>query len=539
MLVLLNACGAAHELSKDFSDLSKGLIAKDEDNPTFQDLVKGGVAADEPRAVLVGRNVMRDGGNAVDAAAAMYFTLAVTLPSSASLGGGGVCMVHDGRKGATEAIDFISRPPKAIPATATRPSSVPGNVRGFFAMHAKYGRLRWPRIVAPAEKLARFGIKVSRAFAHDLSRVEQALATEPTVQSVFARAGGKGLVKEGDTLVQPELTTILGRLRSLGPIDFYSGGTARKLVTAANAAGGSLSFEDLNGFQPLWLKPMVVPFQGLETHFAPPPAAAGAVAAEMWRMLVQDDRYKDAPAEERSHLMAETALRSFASRAQWLRHDGTSSVDPNMLATEERIGKLMSGYQSDRHVPVTPEPEQRPENPSATSFVVIDEDGYGVACALTMNNLFGIGRVAPSTGIVLAALPGKGGRGPTSLGPVIITDESRMRIFFAGAASGGVAAPTALVSVLARTQIEEESLRDAIAAKRVHHSGSPDVVYYEQGLAKDELRNLAKRGHRIAATKTLARVNVVSCFSGVPDLVKECSARSDPRGFGLAVNVGY
>ncbi len=534
LLLLLSAC----DLGKDFSDFAKGLRQSNNPDPTLgAKLVMGGIAADAPRAVQAGRAVLIEGGNAVDAAAAMYFALAVTLPSSASLGGGGVCLVHDGFSGKTEAIDFLARSPKSISATAERPSAVPGNVRGFFALHAKYGRLRWARIVAPAEKLARFGFPVSRALAKDIAKMEEALAAEPSVRSVFAGTSRTGMLKEGDTLTQLDLTSVLGRLRSLGPVDFYSGATARKLVQAVNEAGGSLSFKDLSGFKPKWLPTLFVPFKGMKTHFSPPPAAAGVVAAEMWSMLTLDKRYEDAEPEEKNHLIAEAAYRAFASREQWMRDDGSSSVDVNKLATPPRSEKMMSGYRSGGHTPIKPKPGGRPENPSATSLAVIDEDGYGIACALTMNNLFGAGRVAEGTGILIAAAPGKGGRGPASLGPVLLTDDQR--IYFAGAASGGVAAPTALVSILARTQIGEMPLEEAMAVKRVHHSGAPDVVYYEQGLKNSEIRNLAKRGHRLAATKALGRVNAVSCFEGVPDEVKECAARTDPRGYGMAVNVGF
>lgn len=533
MVLALGAC----ELGKDFKDLATGL--RKQDNPVNQDIIKGGIAADEPRAVRVGRDILNSGGSAVDAATAMYLAMAVAIPSSAGLGGGGVCVVHDGWTGNTEAVDFLARPPKSVPATATRPSAVPGNIRGFFAMHAKYGRLRWPQIVAPAESMARFGINISRAFANDLGQTEEALMAEPSIREIFARADGAGLVKEGDPLKQLELAAVLSRLRSLGPTDFYSGETARKLVEAVNSAGGSLTFDDLNNYHPVWSPAILVPFKGLTAHFAPPPAAAGAVAAEMWSMLVNDDRYEDTKPEARSHLLAEAASRAFAGRGQWLREDGTTSVDVSFLAAPERAGKLMAGYREDQHVPITPAPAQRQENPSASSFAVIDQDGYGVACAMTMNNLFGTGRIASGTGILIAAMPGKGGRGPTSLGPVLITDESQRLIYFAGAAAGGVAAPTALVSILAGTQIDEAPLEDVMNAKRIHHSGAPDMVYYEQGLSNSELKNLAQRGHTVAATKNLARVNAVSCFEGLPGTPEQCSARTDPRGFGDQMNVGF
>ncbi len=530
-ILLLGACERGESLLS--------LITPDETKPEEKmEFYPGGVVADEPRAALIGRDILTDGGTAVDAAVAVYFALAVTMPSSASLGGGGTCVVWNHWNGAAEAIDFLARAPQKVPAAASRPSAVPGNPRGFFALHNKYGRLRWERVLAPAERLARFGHPVSRALAENLAAVEGALLAEMETRRIFSRADGVGLLKEGEILKQSDLAVILENLRRLGVNNFYTGKAAAKLVDAYNRAGGSLNLEDLRNYAPRWRETLRVPFDFLTLHFAPPPAAAGAVEAEALAMLTQGERYLKASPEEQPHLFTEAILRAFADRGQWLRQDGGSTIAASELPSQERIERLMASYRPERHIPagsLDPAPVKRPENPAAISFVTLDGSGSAVACALTMNNQFGTGRIAPGTGILPAALPGQEGRGPISLGPVIVVDHEYNDFYFAAAASGGVTAPSAITSVLTEAILKKQPLSQALTAKRLHHGGFPDLVYYEQGYNETALQALIKRGHRIAATAELGRVNAAACVSGLPFQPGTCTLKADPRGFGLAI----
>ena len=499
----------------------------------------GGVAADEPRAALIGRDVLSAGGTAADAATAVYFALAVTLPSSASLGGGGVCLVHDAKSARTEALQFLARRPAVVPPGTLRPNAVPGNPRGLFALHSKYGGLRWEQVVAPAESLARFGTPVSRALARDLDQVGDALLAEPANRTLFERPDGQGVLREGGFMTQVGLAAQLSRLRSLGPGDFYVGRSARTLVDAVTQAGGSLSTEDLRSYAPAWSEPAAVPFGNKTAYFAPPPAAAGGVAAQMWALLTRDDAYDDSEDDERPHLFVEVALRAFADRGQWMGDDGTSRLVPGDLTSGARLDALMATYRPDRHVPAAqldPTPVPRLENSAATSFVVLDRHGSAVACALTMNNLFGNGRVAPGTGIVMAMPPGQGGRGPFSLGPMMVVSENVNQFYFAAAATGGVAAPTALLGVAAATLVGEGLLEDAIEAPRLPHGGAPDLVYFEPGYNRDRLGALTGRGQRVGATNVLGLVNAAYCSGGLPPKPETCTVRTDSRGFGLAAS---
>ncbi len=499
----------------------------------------GGVAADEPRAALVGRDVLSAGGSAADAATAIYFALAVTLPSSASLAGGGSCVVYDNQTKTAEALEFLPRPPARVPSGASRPSAVPGNVRGFFILHSKYGILKWSEIVAPAENLARFGHPVSRAFAARIKGVGDALFRDAGLKKVFATEEGKP-VGENDVLTQTDLSTVLGRIRARGAGDFYTGPFARQVVEAFNGAGGSLTAADLRDYRPRWMKPIEVPFvQNLKFAFAPPPAAAGAVSAQMMAMLLENG-FKGAKGDAGKHLLAETARRAFADRGAWMGPDGAlnGAAGAVALVAEERMARLMASFDPTKATPsasLNPPPRRRPETPAATSFVVMDNGGDAVACTVTMNNLFGTGRMARGLGIILAAAPDQRGRTSTPVGPMVIMNRLHGELFMAAAASGGVVAPTALATVVGRTMIGEEKLTTAMNAPRVHHGGDPDVLYYEKTLDAAEVSALQARGHEVAPVAALGLVNVTYCAGGMPGNAEFCTTQTDPRGFGLAV----
>lgn len=495
----------------------------------------GGVVADEPRAAMIGRDILVAGGSAADAVTAMYFAMAVALPSRASLGGGGVCMVFEPKTREAKSIEFTARAPGAIPAEADRPSAVPGSVRGFNSLQARYGRLRWSQVLVPAESLARFGITVSRAFADDLAQVSPALAIQPAARQTFATRGGR-LVGEGDPLVQNDLASVLARVRSDGPGDFYGGVTAEKLVAAARAAGGSLDAADLANYEPVWRPAITVEDGGFEAHFPFPPPQAGLVAAQTWAMLVARDRYEDADEGERAHLLAEASARAAANRTRWQETLAAGDLDADKLVDREATKALLEGYRSDASATQTDlgmNAEPEPENPAAASFLAVDVTGLAVSCQVTANNLFGTGRVAPGTGIILASAPGPGGRGATALAPMLISDGAQFVL--AAAAWGGQVAPTVVVGTAARVLLAGEPLGNAIAARRIHRSLAPDLLFAEQGLDPNLVRDLTGRGHKLAFTPTIGRIVAAYCRNGSPNDPGACNYAADPRGYGLAV----
>jgi gamma-glutamyltranspeptidase/glutathione hydrolase len=241
------------------------------------------VAADESRAAEVGRDALIAGGNAVDAAVAMYFAQAVTLPSASSLGAAGVCIIHSYSKRTAEMFAFPSTPaPGSIQGAAF---SVPMGVRAITLMHVRHGQSRFEQLVAPAERLARFGTPVSSALARDVRAGAGALGGDPEARRIFGRGGAVG-VGEGDTLVQPDLASVLGSLRQTGGVDFFQGRVARLMADQIAQMGGSLPVEVLRNAVPLSGPPPSESYGGFQVLVAPAPFA-GAAALAAWNGRVE------------------------------------------------------------------------------------------------------------------------------------------------------------------------------------------------------------------------------------------------------------
>jgi gamma-glutamyltranspeptidase/glutathione hydrolase len=248
---------------------------------TYRSSSFAAVSADESRAAEVGRDILQGGGNATDAATAMFFALSVTLPSAASLGASGACIVHDEKTKAAEAIVF---PPIAAGgAIAGQTFAVPVGVRGVTLMHVRHGQLRWEQVVAPAEKLARFGVPVSRALSRDLRDGASMLGADRETRRIFGKGGG--MVSEGDVLVQSDLAGTLGAIRQRGGGAFFQGPLARTLSEQIAQMGGSLPVDALRGAVPQAGPPVSDAYGTFARRrvYAAPPPAAGASALAGWR----------------------------------------------------------------------------------------------------------------------------------------------------------------------------------------------------------------------------------------------------------------
>ncbi len=246
-------------------------------------LITGGstfaaVSADESLAAETGRDILNAGGNAIDAAVAMYFAMAVTLPSAAGLGANGACIVHDAKTRVGEAFVF---PPIAAPGPIGGVSfAVPNGVRAITLMHIRHGQMRWEETVAPAERLARNGMPVSRALSRDLQAGATALGSDPEARRIYGRGTGTA-VTEGDNWVQLDLAATLGGLRQRGGADFFSGSFARLLSDQIGQMGGNLPLESLRSAVPQAGPPLSESYGGFKVYAAPSPMA-GASALAGW-----------------------------------------------------------------------------------------------------------------------------------------------------------------------------------------------------------------------------------------------------------------
>ena len=240
----------------------------------------GGVVSDEPRSALVGRDILSAGGNAIDAAVATYFALAATYPGAATLGGGGYCVVYPGASDAVETIDF--RP--GLFSAGSRAVMIPGAVRGMFALHARYGRLQWAALLLPAERLARFGNAVPRAFASQIGALPGEVFADPALRR-FLAPDGKPL-GEGDMLRQTELSTILAGIRVRGPGEFYTGDLAKVLADGlGKTVGIDVPVSAFRSYRPKWSKSEVVDIGKNELHL--PGGPLGEKASATWRLLAE------------------------------------------------------------------------------------------------------------------------------------------------------------------------------------------------------------------------------------------------------------
>lgn len=499
----------------------------------------GVISVQEPQSAIVARDILSAGGTAADAATAIAFALTATMPSAASLAGGGMCIVRDNRGDIPDVVDFLPRAAQVPSGGASRPSAIPAMPRGIFLMHSKYGTLKWEQVVAPSENLARFGFQVSRAFATDLGKVADPLIRDKAAAHVFRRQDGK-IVGEGDALRQPDLAAALGRIRLRGVGQFYGGPEAQRLVEAVQLAGGSLTIEELRNYRPAFRAPISFPWEkNTVWHFAGPPAAGGAVAAEMMAILMHDKRFEFADPDEREHLLAEAAKVAFVNRMKNMKPDGTYGTDAAQFVQKDYLDDVEDRIDDDAVIPLnqlTSNPINWPETPAAVSFAVMDTFGGAVACTLTLNNIFGTGKMVPGFGFMLAAAPDDRGRTYTPLGPALLTSEYHKHAYMAAASTGGVTAPTSMINVIARAAAGPLSLREAMKVPRVHYAGTPDKVFVEADMPKERIEALKKKGHTVALTKSIGSVAAVYCPTGVPNNEGMlCLSASDPRGHGIAL----
>jgi gamma-glutamyltranspeptidase/glutathione hydrolase len=459
LLAVLPGCSTIDSVSD--SLLGSGTKAG---TPGFVPGFLGGVVADEPRAVLAGREVLSAGGTAADAAVAVALTLTVTLPSRAGLGGGGACIayapdVKSINHGAPEAVMFTPLAPTTTGANEDRPAAVPMMARGLFLLHARYGTRPFETLVSSAEQMARFGVPVSRALVRDLALVSGPLLTDPGARAIFGQNGVP--LTEGQTLRQPDLGSTLSQLRTAGVGDMYQGALAQRIAQASVDIGGPIQLSDLRGALPKLAPPLVRPFHNDKVAFLS--TDGGVAAAAAFDVLADHPNDIDAAAE-----------RSLAVAARY------------------RAGGITpAAVLADRNLPAV----SASPTPASTSFVTMDRAGNAVACALTMDNLFGTGRIMPGLGILAAA-------SPTAVPPPLLSAgvvwNDNIKAFRAAAGGSGQAAAPLAVAV---------ALIDTLKTNRPMSVPVPDP----------------------------GRANVIACGRYLPGETTECGWANDPREAGLAM----
>ncbi len=532
----------------------------------------GMVVSDSHIASQVGAEVMRRGGNAVDAAVATGFAMAVTFPSAGNIGGGGFIVVRMA-DGTTTTFDYREVAPtlatrtmyldengNVVPRLSTvgrRAAGVPGTVAGMWAAHQRFGRLKWSEVVEPAVRLAEDGFIVGEGLARSLRGNAPLFRQFPETYRIFCRDGD--FYNEGDSLRQPELAETLKRVRDLGRDGFYKGETSRLLVEDAKANGGLYTQQDFDSYAVKERAPVRGTYRDCEVVTMPPPSSGGVALVQMLNMLEQHDLKAMEPGSAvHSHLLIEAMKRAFADRAQHMGDPDFAQVPVNRLVSKDYAKKLNEGVSLTK---ATPSANIRAgvfppaEGDHTTHFSVVDAEGNAVANTYTLNTSYGCGAIAKGTGVLLnnemddftskpgvpnaygliqgeanSIAPGK--RPLSSMTPTIVLKNGRL-LLVTGSPGGPTIINTVMHSIL-NVVDHGMAVDDAVAFPRFHHQWLPDEVRWERFAFSTETRAaLVSMGHKLASSPG----SIGSCHAILVDETGKRRAGLDPRISGAGVGV--
>jgi gamma-glutamyltranspeptidase/glutathione hydrolase len=509
----------------------------------------GMVVAMEAIAADVGVSVLQKGGNAVDAAVATGFALAVTHPFAGNIGGGGYMLIRlaDGR---TTFIDFRERAPEKSSRNmyldakgdltrdsieGWRSSGVPGTVRGFEMAVAKYGKRKWAENMAPAIELASKGFPVSYALAEGLKN-SRALAASPESKRIFQKNGT--LYEVGETLAQPDLAQTLERISKNGPSELYEGETARRFADEMSKHGGIISLADLKNYQAIERTPLTGKYKGYTVITAPPSSSGGIALLEMLG-IIEGTGYEKAGAGSASaiHYVAEAMRRAYADRNEYVGDPAFVKVPIAGLLDPAYLAKLRASIDPER---ATPSDAVRPGRPvgseqmETTHYSVVDAEGNAVAVTYTLNGGYGNGITVPGLGFLLnnemddfASKPGvpnmfglvqgeantiaPGKRPLSSMTPTIVLKDNTL--FMALGAPGGSRISTAVLQVILNVVDFGMNVQDAIDAPRFHHQWLPDKLSLERGISPDSVAILKSRGYDVDYAPGVVLAQVAAILS--------------------------
>ena len=495
----------------------------------------GMVSTSDANATRVGVEILKKGGNAIDAAVAVALTLAVTWPNAGNLGGGGfmfirkadgTCTIIDYREIAPKAAHphlFLDHNKTVIENASTigyRAVGVPGTVAGLAMALEKYGTMKWAGIIEPARKLAAEGFMVTYHFSEYLNNNAALLAQFPEIKRIFLRNGKH--YQEGEIFKQPELAETLSRLKEKGPREFYEGHIAQLIAREMVANNGLITLGDLRNYQVVERQPVTGSYRGYEILSMPPPSSGGVVLIEMLNML---EKYKLDSANSNSstkyHLLIEIMKRAYADRASYFGDPAFVNVPVAKLISKEYAGQLAQLLNKNYTTPsarikpgfVLPEPKH------TTHFSIVDSTGNAVSNTFTLNGDYGSGVMISGTGFLLnnqmddftakvgvankfRLIQGNANkiesnkRPLSSMTPTIILKNGKL--FLVIGTEGGSTIISQMLQVIVNVIDHGMNIQRAINAPRIHHQWMPDIVRYEpHALPDDVLIALRKKGHKL------------------------------------------
>ena len=509
----------------------------------------GMVVAMESIAADVGVGVLQKGGNAVDAAVAVGFALAVTHPFAGNIGGGGYMLIRlaDGR---STFIDFRERAPEKAshdmyldangkPTRESiegwRSSGVPGSVRGFEMALTKYGTRSWSDTLAPAIELASKGFPVSFALAQSLKQ-SRSLAASPESKHIFQKDGA--FYQVGDTIVESELAQTLQRIAKNGANEFYLGETARRFADEMAKHGGLISLADLKSYKAIERTPLQGTYKNYTIITSPPSSSGGIALLEMLGILEGTNYEKNGFGSAAAiHYEAEAMRRAYADRNEYVGDPDFVKVPIAGLLDRAYLARLRASIDPER---ATPSDQVRPGRPAGTEhdqtthFTVVDGQGNAVAVTYTLNGGYGNGITVPGLGFLLnnemddfASKPGvanmfglvqgeansiaPGKRPLSSMTPTIVLKDGKL--FMTAGAPGGSRISTAVMQVILNVIDFGMNVQDAVDAARIHHQWLPDKLYLERNISPDTVALLKARGYDVDYSPGVVLAQVAAIVS--------------------------
>ena len=519
----------------------------------------GMVVTQEKISARTGADILKQGGNAIDAAVATGFAMAVTYPRAGNIGGGGFMVIHLQGRGQEMAQDIAIDYRETAPAATTReiflgadgkPDNaksrdsalsigVPGTVAGLALALEKYGsgKFTLAQLVQPAIALARDGFVLTDDMADTLPAIYRRLARWPASVKIFSRADGTSLHQD-DTLVQTDLAATLTAIAEQGPRGFYQGSVAEKLANAVRDAGGIMTADDLKSYQAIIRTPVRGSYRGYDIVSMPLPSSGGTVLLETLNILEGFPMGQMKQGSTASlHLLIEAMKRAYADRARYLGDPAFVNAPISALIAKDYAAKQRASIDLDRATPAADVLSIKPphEGSNTTHFSVVDGLGNAVSNTYTLNFPYGVGMVAEGTGVLLnnelddftaapgasnafglvgyeANLPGPGKRPLSSMSPTIVMKDGKP-VLVTGSPGGSRIISTVL-QVIVDVLDYHMDVAAAVAVPRLHHQWLPDEVRVERGFPDDILAGLRAKGHHVVEPMGQTSANSIAINEG-------------------------
>jgi len=522
----------------------------------------GMVASEQELATQIGVDILKAGGNAVDAAVAVGFALAVALPNAGNIGGGGFMMVHDARSGKDIALDFREVAPKGASRNMYLDAAgkvidgkslythyavgVPGTVAGMTHALSRWGSMPLARVMAPAIALADKGYPVSVTLAKTLDQEKRNMGRWPATQAVFWRNGAP--LQSGERLVQKDLAQSLRLISQQGAKAFYEGAIAQKIVTEMAPHANALSLQDLRDYKVAEREPVRGSYRGYQIVTMPPPSSGGAHLIQILNMMERWPMNQwGADSAQSVHYMTEAMKLAYADRSEYLGDPDFVKIPLKGLISKSYASELAASIKPQQAKPakdIRPGRPQPYESDQTTHYSVVDKAGNAVAVTYTLNTNFGSGIVARGTGILLnnemddfSAKPGvanayglvggdanavQAGKRPlSSMTPTLVLKDGKP-VLVTGSPGGARIITTVLQQVVNHIDFGMNPA-EAAATPRFHHQWTPDELRVEKGFSPDTLALLRQWGHKVTLKASMGRTQTIEIRDGL------LRGASDPR----------